>query len=242
MTNTRGTTWYRFVRAFARHVAFALLGGFRVVHEERVAKDGPLIVAPIHVSHLDPPAVACGLPRATTFMAKEELFRPFLLGSLIRSLGSFPVRRGENDTEAIRKAIELLKLGHAVLIFPEGTRGDGVTMSPIAAGIAMIAKRTQAKVLPVGIIGTHIALPKGQSKPKRSRITISFGEPFTYDEIAANCGDKDPKEALAEELGQRIAALCVAEGMQVRSAGVAKREAKSRAAETATGSIDPAKA
>lgn len=240
--NTRGTLWYRFVRAVARYVGFALLGGFRVVHAERVPRTGPLIVAPIHVSHLDPPAVACGLTRATTFMAKEELFRPFLLRHLIRSLGSFPVRRGENDTEAIRKAIELLKLGHAVLIFPEGTRGDGITMAPIAAGIAMIAKRTEAQVLPVGIIGTHIALPKGRSKPKRSRITISFGEPFTFAEIAATCGDQDPKAAFAATLGDRIAAACAAEGMPVKSAGVATREAKSRADETANESTDHAKA
>src|SRR5438309_1676351 len=85
----------------------AVLFGCRVigVGRKNVPDSGPLIVAPNHMSNLDPFAVACGTNRHLRFMAKEELFHSKFVGGLIGSLGAFPVKRGESDTEAIRKAM-----------------------------------------------------------------------------------------------------------------------------------------
>jgi len=187
--------------------AFLLLGGVKGVHKERIPHSGPLIVAPIHVSHLDPPAVACACSRKIRFMAKEELFKG-LFGRFIRSLGAFPVKRGESDTETIRLTISLLEKGEAVLVFPEGTRGDGKTLQPLNKGVALLAKRTGAKVIPAGIVGTHIALPRGQSKPKRSKIRVIWGEPATYSELATGPDGKESRDHFAEELSRRLIALC----------------------------------
>lgn len=206
--------WYHIALNLAR-VGFWFIGGVRGVDEKNVPRSGPLIVAPLHVSHLDPPAVACGTNRHLRFMAKEELFHSRLFGGLIRSLGAFPVKRGENDTEAIRLAIQLIEKGEAVLIFPEGTRGDGKHIQPINRGVAMLAKRTGAKVVPVGIVGTHVAWPKGQKKIRRAKIRIVYGEPFTYEEIAKGASEKENRELFAHELQARIVALCAREGLEL---------------------------
>jgi len=207
-----GYVWYHFVLNLAR-MAYWCIGGVKGIDEKNVPRSGPLIVAPLHVSHLDPPAVACGTNRHMRFMAKEELFHNKAFGWLIRSLGAFPVKRGSNDTEAIRSAIQMIENGEAVLIFPEGTRGDGKHIQPINRGVTMLAKRTGAKVMPVGIVGTHVAWPKGQKKIRRSKILIIYGEPFTYADVSTGENERENREIFAHELQSRIAKLCGDHGM-----------------------------
>lgn len=198
--------WYFFILSLAKGV-FLLLGGLKGIHKERVPKTGPLIVAPIHVSHFDPPAVACGCPRMLRFMAKEELFKG-LFGKLIASVGAFPVKRGESDSESIRKTLAFLEQGEAVIIFPEGTRGDSVHLQQLEKGVTLFAKKSGAKIIPVGIVGTHLALPRGQSKPKRAKIKVIWGEPATYEELATGPDGKQSREHFVEELSRRMVALC----------------------------------
>ena len=148
-------------------------------------------------------------------MAKEELFRHKLFGRFIGSVGAFPVKRGEGDTEAIRVAIAALQSGEAMLIFPEGQRGDGEHLQPINRGVAMLAKRTGAKIVPAGVVGTHIAWPRG-SKLKRHRITVAYGKPFTYEECAKGANERENRELFAAELQNRIAKLCEENGLKLK--------------------------
>lgn len=202
--------WYYLILNFARVVYF-LLGGIRS-NPENMPKKGALIVAPVHLSHLDPPAVACGCNRVLRFMAKEELFKG-AFGWLIRSLGAYRVKRGEGDTESIRLTMGFLEAGEAVLIFPEGTRGDGKHLGPMNKGVALIAKRTGAPVLPVAIIGTHIAMPRGKSKLKRHPMRIIYGTPFTFAEVAGE--GKGDRERFLDVLAQRIHDLCAEGGLEL---------------------------
>ncbi len=209
--------WYRFVNWLVRNVFFGLVtGGLRSLGRENVPNSGAVIVAPVHVSHLDPPATACAMPhRRLRFMAKEELFRG-IFGKIIASLGAYPVHRGDGDMEAIRKSIEMLNEGEALLVHPEGTRGDGVTMQPINKGVAMLAKRTGALVVPVGIVGTHIVMPRGKKRGPRHRITVVFGQPFTYAEIAKGLTDRESRELFSQTLAQKIQALCGEYGLTLK--------------------------
>lgn len=218
--------WYRFVNWLVRTFFFGLAtGGLKSINEENVPTSGQVIVAPIHVSHLDPPATACAMPhRRLRFMAKEELFKG-IFGKVIASLGAFPVHRGEGDTEAIRKSIDMLNQGEALLVHPEGTRGDGVRMLPINKGVAMLAKRTGAPVVPVGIVGSNIVMPRGKAKRKRHRITVVFGKPFTYLEVAQGVNEKQAREEFCRVLSDRIRALCVEHGFSILPAEEAKTEA-----------------
>ena len=222
--------WYYFILNLARLAFMLVAGRVRSVGGENVPRKGAVIVAPLHVSHLDPEAVACGTNRRMRFMAKEELFHKKLFGWFIRSLGAFPVKRGEGDTESIRKAIQLLNEGEAVLIFPEGTRGNGEEVQPVSPGIAMIAKRTGAPIMPVGVIGTHKSWPRGQKKIKRAKILVAYGKPFTYEEIASEPNERENRKIFAEELRKRIAQLCTENGMPLRIAQKAEETGMSDAA------------
>lgn len=191
-------------------------GGFTAVGQENMPMSGPVIVAPIHLSFLDPPAVAVASPRQLRFMAKEELFK-IPLGPLITSLGAFKIRRGESDTESIRLAISILEKGETLLVFPEGTRGDGVTMHPVNRGVTMLAKRTNAVVVPIAIVGTHILMPKG-AKGRRHRVTVAIGKGFTYSDVATDPSEKVNRELFAAELQKRILELCHAHGLPLKTA------------------------
>lgn len=234
MESPKGTLWYRFILFLAREIAFRALGGFVTKGWKNIPLTGPVIIAPNHMSFLDPPLAACGMKRALTFMAKEELFKPFFLGWLIRSVGAFPIRRGENDTSAIRMALDLLNQGRAVIVFPEGTRGQGKVMGPILPAVPMLAKRTGAWVVPVGITGTQRVWPKGQSRPGRGRMTIRYGKPFRWNDLEAlypQSSERDRKELFSHELATRIRKLCEEDGLSLRIGSNTKDPSKSRSGE-----------
>lgn len=155
-------------------------------------------------------------------MAKKELFDKKLFGWLIRSLGSFPVSRGESDMQSIRISMELLEQGEALLIFPEGGRNDGETMNPLSKGVAMLAKKNDVPVIPVGLIGAKERLPKGSSKVRRSKMIVAYGEPFTYSQVSTGATEKQNREIFCQELANRIAGLCNAHGFPIKTADSAQ--------------------
>ncbi len=205
--SSRNSTWYVFCRWLVKVLYIGTHGGLRSINEENLPRTGAVIVAPLHISHLDPPAVGCGTRRQLQFMSKGELFKVPILGPLLRSLGAFPVRRGEGDTEAVRKSMQLLEQGAALLIFPEGTRGDGITMGPVNRGIAMLAKRTGALVLPVGVVGTDIVMPRDKGKRRRHLMTVIYGKPFSYEDVGKGANEKETRELFAKHLAAEIVRL-----------------------------------
>jgi 1-acyl-sn-glycerol-3-phosphate acyltransferase len=185
----------------AFRVAFSTAWRLRILGEEHVPRTGPLIVAANHVSNLDPPVLGAALPRPLYYMAKAELFRIPVLGAIITQLRAFPVDRARGDVSAIRRAVEVLKMGAAVGIFPEGGRNrEG--HNRIHSGVALLASLTGAPVLPVYIDGT---------KERFARITVIFGEPMTFsgpklpaDEVLAlpAAGSAAGKKARREDLAK----------------------------------------
>ncbi|MCI8739397.1 MAG: 1-acyl-sn-glycerol-3-phosphate acyltransferase [Oscillibacter sp.] len=143
---------------------------------ERLPESGALL-CPNHASNWDPILVALKLPKnyRLHIMAKEELFQNPLLGWLLRKVGAFPVSRGNNDINTVRTAMQAIKDGDNLLIFPEGTvvrNGVGYIDGLPAhakAGVAMIGVRTGAVLVPVFVDG---------EKRLFHRTRIIFGEPF----------------------------------------------------------------
>lgn len=169
--------------SFLYVIAYYLVGlVVRVLHPttveglERLPKGGALL-CPNHSSNWDPVLVALRLPvnYRLHVMAKEELFRFRPFGWLLRKLGAFPVSRGDSDIHAVKTAIQALKAGDNLLIFPEGTvvRGgvgyiDGLP-AHAKGGVAVIGVRTGAALVPVFV--------DGEKRPFR-RTRIIFGEPY----------------------------------------------------------------
>lgn len=199
--------FYRVSRWLLR-CGLTALGGLKSVGSEKIPETGGVIIAPNHISNVDPPAVGCGMRRPLRFMAKEELFKPRLLGAWIRGVGGFPVKRGTADRKAIKHAIELLAEGEAVCIFPEGTRSpDGKLQDP-ELGIGLIALKSRAPIVPVALIGTDRVLTPGGKGVHRHAMKIVYGEPIICSDLFE---EKESRQAM-EEIGRRvmagIAALC----------------------------------
>jgi 1-acyl-sn-glycerol-3-phosphate acyltransferase len=210
--------WYGWVRFLVRNGFFRTMGGLESIGEENIPATGPLIIAPNHLSNLDPPLVGCAQNRRQlTFMAKEELFEVPVFGRLIRSLGAFPIRRGETDTRSIREAIARLGEGRALLVFPEGSRGDGRSLRALNRGVGVLARRTGAAVVPVGIAGTEIVLPRGRRRPTRAPMKVAFGKPFTYAEVAPRGNETHGWSAFSHALESRIVAACASLGLALES-------------------------
>jgi 1-acyl-sn-glycerol-3-phosphate acyltransferase len=178
-------------------------GRYEVVGREHVPLDGPLIVMSNHLNNADPPLLGAAIPRRIRFMAKQELFET-KAGSFYRWFGAFPVRRFEADLAALRQAQSILKEGGVLGMFPEGHRSHGEGMGPPYPGTALIALRSGAPLLPVGITGTErIRTPAVLFQNPRIRVVI--GEPFVLP--AGGRITADRVAAGTEEIMQRIAAL-----------------------------------
>lgn len=210
-----GPLRFRWMCWFFREVLFRLAGGIRVLHMENMPKEGPVIMAPIHFSHYDPTLVVVAQRRHLRMMAKEELARTPVVGAFIKAMDGFFVKRGEGDIEAIRKALAFLENGECVVMFPEGTRGDGKTMGPLNKGAAMLAKKTGAKVVPVGLNGPQIAWPRGGFIKRRHLMTVAYGEPFTFDEVAGEGSNSDQREQFSRVLEAKIIEQCKLAGADI---------------------------
>ncbi len=175
--NPHKSFFYRVVAVTIR-VLVQLFFRPQVRGRENIPLTGPVLVAPIHRSNLDFAFTLFISPRKVFFMAKDSLFHVPILGSALIALGAFPVKRGTADREAMRSAEEVLTGGHALILFPEGTRKFGHLVEPLHDGAMFIAARTRATVVPVGIAGTDRALPDGSRFPRPVKVRVVVGAPI----------------------------------------------------------------
>ncbi len=168
------------MRALMRALVTVYLAGlFKAVDVENIPRTGPLLICPNHSATLDPPLVPAFVPRGDTWsMAKSEFFRNPFIAFIYRSYHSFPVVRHTADRAALKRTFDLLKAGHSVIIYPEGTRVESGLLAQPEPGAGFIAQKAGCPVLPVGLTGTRECLPKGARWPRRTQVTITFGKPF----------------------------------------------------------------
>jgi 1-acyl-sn-glycerol-3-phosphate acyltransferase len=168
---------------------------------------GAAIIAPNHLSLLDPPLIGCACPRELRFVAKAELFQYGLFTKLIRRLGAFPVERGTADVGAIKTALQFLKEGRAVMIFIEGTRGTGEHLLPPTPGVTLLARQSGAPVVPTAIVGSDQAWRKGTKLPRRAQVQVAFGTPVRYQDVWGTRTDRAARDAFSDLVMERIEAL-----------------------------------
>ncbi len=190
-----GKLFFRAVRGFVRIFLFRWFR-MRVEGHERLQLKGGVIIAPTHRSNLDGPLVGSSSHRRVRYLGKDSLFRPAAAGWAMRSLGSFPVRRGEADLDAMRVAKEMLDAGECMLVFPEGSRQQGDSIGEIYDGTAWLASKAGTPVVPVGIAGTEVAMPTGSKFPSRVPVTVVVGE--VLDPPKAKDGERVKRSDLKE--------------------------------------------
>lgn len=187
-------TFYQFAKGVIAAVFFPLYR-IEVKGKEHFPKDGAVLLCSNHIDNLDPPTVGISAPRQVHFMAKEELFRVPVLGGIVRKVGSFPVKRGMSDREALRKGLNVLKDGGVLGLFPEGTRSKDGKLGKGLAGAGFFALRSDALVVPCAVIGTY--------KPF-NKVRVYFGEPINLDSLRER---KATAEEATEFIMSKIAEL-----------------------------------
>jgi 1-acyl-sn-glycerol-3-phosphate acyltransferase len=155
----------------------ALWAWFRpkVVGRENIPATGPAILAPVHRSFADFGFAAFCTERKLFFMTKDEMWKNKWLGKLLLTVGAFPVHRESADREALQRAEEVLQRGELLVLFPEGTRRQGRDVEDLMEGATFLSARTGAPIVPIGIGGSDLAMPKGSTIPKPHTIQVVIG-------------------------------------------------------------------
>ena len=192
--------------AWQRAMGVLLLPAMKAVYRlraegiENLPAEGGYVLASNHLSNFDPWVLAYPLwpRRRLRSMAKAELFNP-LLAPLLRASGAFPVRRGGSDRDAYRTAIEIVRSGEVLLVFPEGARrskgrwkGKRRRQQQVQSGAARIALSAGGPLVPAALVGTDRLTRLGP-------LRVSFGSP-----IATSGLEGRPRHEAAAALTERL--------------------------------------
>ena len=184
--------WYILVYAFF-HIFYRL----NVKGRENIPEGAALICAN-HSAYSDPLVIAFafGIKYFMRFMAKIELMRIPVFGFLLKIAGTFGVNRGKSDVQAIKTALQTLKSGEKVAMFPEGTRVSESDAASAKTGAILLASKTGAPIVPVYI---------PRKKKRFSTIDVVIGEPYVIERIKG--GGSEVYSVYADELMKKIEAL-----------------------------------
>jgi len=177
-----------------------LLFRFRTEGRKNLPKGGS-IIAPNHVSYWDPPLVGAAIGGyGVYYMAKRELFRFPVFGTILKLIHSFPVDREKHDISAFRKALRILNRGKTLVVFPEGGRAREGRLKPPQLGIAWLAHKTKFPIVPTLIVNTHriMYLP---------RVTVRFGTPIYFESGQRGENDKSKYYDFARKVMEGITKL-----------------------------------
>lgn len=153
---------------------------FRRYGKPKLPLRGPCIVVANHASYLDAICLGSACPRRLRFLISHDIYRMLRLRWFYFMMGAIPLRTGGADTRALRRALAVLESGGAVGIFPEGQRMKDGTLGEGKMGVAFLASRSGAPVIPAAIVGAHKAMPVGAMIPRPHRVRVFFGDPILF--------------------------------------------------------------
>ncbi|OQA26969.1 MAG: 1-acyl-sn-glycerol-3-phosphate acyltransferase [Verrucomicrobia bacterium ADurb.Bin345] len=173
-----------------------------------VPATGGCIIAANHVSFLDPPAVACSQNhRVVRFLARDTLLSTRLGRWFMTGVQCVPIDRTRGDVGAMRKALQVLKDGQVLGLFPEGTRSPDGQLKEAKGGIGFLISKAHVPVVPAYVDGSFAAFPKGAQRVRRGKVRVFIGKPIMPDEIDALGEGREGYEKVGQLVMSRIAAL-----------------------------------
>ncbi|MGN6742739.1 MAG: lysophospholipid acyltransferase family protein [Amnibacterium sp.] len=195
-----------FIRATAR---------LRIREPQKLPATGPFILAPNHYSNIDPLVVAVAvwrLGRAPRFLAKASLFRIPVLGALMRGVGQVPVERGGRATVPLDAAKRIVRDGHCVIVYPEGSLTRDPDLWPMRGktGAARLALDLGIPVVPAAHWGTQGLMPRYSNRIRvfpRARIDVIFGDPVDLSEFSGRAGDPAALQAATARIMAAVTGL-----------------------------------
>ncbi len=176
------------------HALFALLmralmrfmaPRYRVSGRHNIPRRGPVIFAANHLSDFDPPVIGAAIRFPIAWMAKRELWEISWLAPILDFFCCFAVDPASPDRAAIKQALEVLKNGDGLVVFPEGRISPSGELGPILPGALLIAMKSGAPVVPVGLAGSQNIVPHGQvlPRPTLQKVSVHFGPPLRFDDL-----------------------------------------------------------
>ena len=185
-----------------------LLFRLEVRGREFIPRTGPFLLASNHLSYLDPPVLGVASPRVLHFMASASLFNHPGFGWLIRHLNAFPLRRDEQDPASIRLALQHLRQGRVLVVFPEGGRSRTGQLGKARPGIGLLAAHAKVPVVPVCLSGTDQALPRNARFIRPHKVSVHFGKPLFFTEHPSSKGDRRASyQAFADQVMASLAEI-----------------------------------
>ena len=178
--------FYRFCFVMLKPI-YGLFLPSRVIGLENVPETGGFVLCANHLSARDPIYLSHCIPtRQIHYMAKAEIFKYKLVAWFLKGLDAFPVDRGHNDIAAVRTALKLTSDGHALGIFPQGTRSRDNSRMPMHTGVSLIALRAKVPVIPCYIGGPYRIF---------RRTLVRFGAPVDLSDLGRRVDSETMKEA-----------------------------------------------
>jgi 1-acyl-sn-glycerol-3-phosphate acyltransferase len=166
---------------------------------------GCLIVSN-HVSFMDPTTVGWAVAREIYYLGRKSLFKPPFWSWFLPICNVLPIERDGHDIAGLRRIIKMLKEGHAVLLFPEGTRSPDGSIQPAEPGAGLIALKSGVPILPVRVFGTYECLSRHTRRLRFHPIRVVIGKPY-LPALAEGRREKDSYGTVAQEMMDRVAEL-----------------------------------
>lgn len=193
-----------FIICFGARILLKIFFRIRVDGIRNIPRKGPFIIAPNHISFLDPVAAGAFIPRSLYYMARDTLFDIPFLGALIKACHTFPVRRGKPHPRTMKKALSILKSGNGLLLFPEGTRSINGKLREGSPGLGMLASLSGAPVIPTLLEGTEKALPVHAEWIRMKKVRVRYGKPVFPHCVKGGKRDRELYQAISKGVMKRI--------------------------------------
>ena len=173
---------------------------------ERIPASGPVILAINHVNFIDAPLLYALVPRHTTGLVKAELWQQPMLGVVARAWGTIPIRRGDLDLDAFRRALQVLRQGNLLGLAPEGTRShDGCLLNGRPGAVMLALRAPDTCIVPMAIYG-HEHYAQHWLRLRRTPVHLRFGQPFRL-KVRAGPVTRKARQRMTDEIMWQIAAL-----------------------------------
>ena len=216
---------YWFIKAIVKPI---MLGLYRIKVEglENVPKKGAAIIAANHLSFLDSFFIPLVIKRRKmTYLAKADYFKSWKTSWFFKSVGQISCERegGSKSQQSLEIALDVLKGGHLLGIYPEGTRSPDGYLYRGRTGVARLALASGAPVIPVGLVGTEDVMPKDKKLPRlwgRVKVTVKIGKPLDFSRFAGQEQDRFALRSVTDEIVYEIMQLS---GQQYRDEYASKK-------------------
>ncbi|MFH1857672.1 MAG: lysophospholipid acyltransferase family protein [Candidatus Omnitrophota bacterium] len=185
-----------YVLRFLSYIVCKLLFRVELTGREHIPKEGGLLVVCNHISYLDPVTFGGAFPRPLYFLTKSEFYRHRFFGWLLRKLHTIPIHLDRYDKQGMQRAIEILREGKALVVYPEGARSRDGKLHPGRAGAGFLAIQAGVPVLPVYLRGTYEALPPRAHMIRLHKIFVHIGQVLDFSASAPPAASGDGPKPL----------------------------------------------